>query len=441
MDAQHVNPSHPANQTQHTAKSICLLALASIMLGIYQWMELHAVSRGNVTPLCAISETINCAAVWNSPLSVAVTEITRIPMAGWGIVWGLTMLVLGTGLLLQEVRQRPPDVIIRALQLTSAIAAGVAILLLAYSVAIAVFCPTCLAFYLFVGVMTFMTTRIPGGSNASWLRASAISSAVLISVVALVLAFSITVMRDSTAADDVSTADAVALSRFLASQPPDLQQYLSNVLDEYRKTPPDNHPVDANRVTWGDVKAPVHVTEWIEIRCSHCRDLHRNLEQLTQLVPPHAWNIETRFFPLDSECNSGIQRSPKNGVSCLAAKLLICLAGQPQEAPVRAALFQNQPQLTTARIWELAGANGVAREKTEACIAAPETAKTLQNDIARAAQHRIDGTPLVVINGRKTVALPHLILALILSGGNADDPAFKALPPPQSGTTPSPAAP
>lgn len=431
MPARH---EHHDDTLRDTGKNLLLLSLATIALCAYQWIELHAISSGGTTPLCAISAAINCAAVWEAPLSRAVIELTGIPLAGWGLAWGALVLALTVMARSRHRRARAAGVPIRALQLASAAAVGVCVLLLAYSIGIAVFCPTCLIFYLFAGVTAYMTMRTPGGNNATWLRATGLSVAVLVPIVAVVFAISLWLSR-STFADTVANgvASDTPLARFLESQPKDLQQYLSNALAEYRSTAPDNRPVDAKRVTWGNADAPVRVAEWVEIRCSHCRDLHRNLEQLTAMLPPEAWNVETHFFPLDSACNSAAQRSPGNGVSCLAAKLLICLAGEPQEGAVRAALFQNQPQLTTtSRIWEIAGAHGVVRDKVQSCVDAPGTAKTLQHDIELALRHRIDGTPLVVINGRKTVALPHLILALIMSGGNADDPAFKVLPPPET---------
>ncbi|KAF0190973.1 MAG: serine/threonine protein kinase [Gammaproteobacteria bacterium] len=419
-----------------TARLLCGLALAAVVLCAYQWLELVAIKSGGTAPLCNVSETVNCAAVWNSPVSVAVHHITGIPIAGWGLTWGVVVLALAALMLMQSTPTAPAGIPIRALQLTIGVALAVCLLLLAYSIAIAVFCPTCLAFYLLVGVMTYMITRIPAGNNANWLKAAGLSAAVLIPVLAVVFAISLYSTRDSFAESTPSPQGTTSssenpLARFLSSQPKDLQQYLSNVLAEYRHTKPGNGGVDATRVTWGDKNAPVHLVEWVEIRCSHCRDLHKNLDQLRELAPPDAWNIETRFFPLDSECNSSVQRSPGNGVSCLAAKLLICLAGDQKEDAVRAALFQNQSQLTTASIWELAGTNGIKREKLQPCIDAPATAKTLRQDIDLALQYKIEGTPLVVINGRKTVALPHMIFALIISQGRADDPGFDVLPPPE----------
>ena len=66
------------------------------------------------------------------------------------------------------------------------------------------------------------------------------------------------------------------------------------------------------------------------------------------------------------------------------------------------------------------------------CVDSQATRQALQEDIDYGLAYHIEGTPLVVINGRKASALPHLIFSLILSGGRDDDPAFDILPPPQT---------
>ena len=77
----------------------------------------------------------------------------------------------------------------------------------------------------------------------------------------------------------------------------------------------------------------------------------------------------------------------------------------------------------------IAGGQG-RRKSLEACLASPETERKLQQDIASAARFGIDGTPLVLVNGRRGTSFGPFLYAMILTGGDASDPAFASLPPP-----------
>ena len=64
-------------------------------------------------------------------------------------------------------------------------------------------------------------------------------------------------------------------------------------------------------------------------------------------------------------------------------------------------------------------------------LSSPETRAKLQDDIAWAMQHDIQGTPLVLVNGREVPASVQLLYALILAEADPEHPAFAVLPPPQ----------
>ena len=65
-----------------------------------------------------------------------------------------------------------------------------------------------------------------------------------------------------------------------------------------------------------------------------------------------------------------------------------------------------------------------------ACVQSPETQKKLNDDILYGKLYSIEGTPLVLLNGRKAVSFPPFLYAMVLTGGRTDHPAFQALPPP-----------
>src|SRR5688572_9618924 len=74
---------------------VALVALAGVasLWALFQWGEL-LVTRAGGTTFCAVGDTVNCAAVWDSPFAKMVHETTKIPVAGWGLMWGLIAFAL-----------------------------------------------------------------------------------------------------------------------------------------------------------------------------------------------------------------------------------------------------------------------------------------------------------------------------------------------------------
>jgi serine/threonine-protein kinase len=94
------------------------------------------------------------------------------------------------------------------------------------------------------------------------------------------------------------------------------------------------------------------------------------------------------------------------------------------------ALFENQRWLTKRKVFEIAARFG-PRRRLEECISSPETEAKLEDDIAWAREHGIQGTPLVLMNGREVPASLQFLYAMVLAQGDPAHPAFAALPPPQ----------
>jgi serine/threonine-protein kinase len=70
----------------------------------------------------------------------------------------------------------------------------------------------------------------------------------------------------------------------------------------------------------------------------------------------------------------------------------------------------------------------------ERCMKSPETEAKLRDDVQLALGLGIQGTPLVIVNGRTSPSLPPFLYALMLAGGRGDHPGFGALPPPRPPT-------
>jgi protein-disulfide isomerase len=216
------------------------------------------------------------------------------------------------------------------------------------------------------------------------------------------------------------------LQQLVASLDPQLKQALADSLDAYRHAP--SMPVRTPRTLLGPAEAPVRITEFTDVLCTHCAELHKTLASLTASLPAGSFAVESRQFPLDAECNPLVSRSGEP-VRCLAAKVKICMEGREGQSALAGALFENQKGLTTEGVFSLA-APYRKRSDLEACVASPQTAAKLDDDVRYAQEYSPDGTPIVLINGRLGAAFGPFLYAMVVTRGGAEDPAFAALPPP-----------
>jgi outer membrane receptor protein involved in Fe transport len=78
------------------------------------------VARSGGTPFCASGGNDSCAALWDSSFAKGVHTMTGLPVAGWGLVWGLvafTMPLLG---LLAKAEGKPFPPLVAATRFTAA---------------------------------------------------------------------------------------------------------------------------------------------------------------------------------------------------------------------------------------------------------------------------------------------------------------------------------
>lgn len=427
----------------HQARKYVILvgiALLALALSIYQWIELIQIRTGGPAPLCALSEKINCAAVWNSPLADKIHDLTGIPFAGWGVAWAAIVLLMGIKLIILARTGNPLGTALLALRLTAGVGVITSLALLAYSIAIGVLCPTCFLFYILVAAAAFIAFRRQKAVAGNWGHAILQSAGLLLILLALLLypgrntpqqSQDLASLNSLSKASPDAKPDEDPLAKFLLSLPPEARQLVSDARAVYRAAPFIDRPVDINRLITGTARSPVHLIDWIDIRCPHCKHLEEALTEIRQATPANSWSEEGRHFPLDSECNPNMTRSDGSHVACLAAKMLICLGGSPKGHQVRTAFFQKQGHLNVDDMWEIAAGSAAQRQSLEACVASQATDNMLQDDIDYAMQHHIQGTPLVVINGRQAPGFPPFIYAMIIAGGDSNAEGFKVLPPPR----------
>ena len=429
---------------------------------LFLWNELVLTRQGG-TAFCSMGETLQCTALWDGPFASFVHDVTRLPVAGWGLVWSILATGLPLWILLRRAEQKETTWGPASLRLLAALGALVVLGLVVVALRSGVVCLGCIVTYLLVStyaglawfplrkerwqhlpeaigktltatLAVYLLLLYPGQhtpKSQSQAASDALAQASQASV-----AHSTPPHSGSAAApshdlgNGPATGDAqndAKLFDLVRTLPPPLRQGLADALWLYNQASP--RPTLEARVFRGNANAPLRITEWTDIRCGHCAALMETVEQIASIAPPGSWRVEPRHFPLDATCNPHVQRKSADGVSCTAAKAQICLEKHPKFFDFVHAMFDEQQTLNEARIYELAQGY-MPKDTLQACIQAPTTAATLDADIAYAMEHGLDGTPLVVANGKKGTGFGPFLYALVLTQGQGRHPAFGELPKP-----------
>ena len=412
------------------------LAVAEIGLSIFQWVELRTVEAGG-TAVCTINASVNCETVWTSPFAQRLSGITGLPVAGLGVIWGLAAAVCA-GALVWRARSgrslRPAVLPVRTMGIIAALAC---ITLVAGSISAGALCLTCLGTYLLVlGYAGVALAALPGAlqpASGEWARALGLPATVTALGWGALLLFAparspSTLPPRSASRSGGSGKD---VSQFLASRPEAEKQQLADALAHFARTPAPTQPelLPRARVLKGPADAPVHLVEWTDILCPHCRHLNDTVEELQAAVPSGRLAVEARQYPLDGVCNPDVAQKG-DGLRCAGSLALICLEQAPDFWGIRDKLFAAQKNLTRESLMTIASSGSVSRGQLEACMASPEAAAKLQDDIKYAGLYNPTGTPIVAINGKPAYAAPVFLYALTMASGDPTAQVLtSALPP------------
>lgn len=439
--------------SKRTLTILAVLAIVSALWAVFLWKNLIDARRGG-TPFCMFGES-DCGLLWDAAFASAVHRVTGLPVAAWGLVWGVA--AFAAAVLASRAISRGSGVK-RALGAVRWAAAGglagVAALLLA-SASEGLFCSSCALTYVLsvaYGAVAFLVLRPRAG-----LGVDGLGSAVMLTLAGfLLLLYPGLQTPGSRAGEDrrllaeaaerkasaEPAGDPAASSRtasgnprldqqlqeLLANSDPELKLALSTALDLWRKGRYHKEPPRALR---GSPEAPVLVTEFTDALCGHCANLHYSLSQIDNLVMPGTFSVDPRHFPLDGNCNDKLEVRGPESVRCLAARAQICMESTAHAEDFSSVIFNAQRDLTDELVYELA-APFMPRSALEACVESSETEAKLKDDVEYAWHFEPQGTPLVLINGREVsgLAMVPFVYAMILAGGDADHPLFETLPPP-----------
>lgn len=432
------------------------LAAAAALWALFLWTELVA-ARGGGTPLCAFGGG-DCGELWDAAFAVSVHRLTGLPVAAWGLVWGVAALLLPLAALAALADGRATARLLGAVRWTAAAGLAGLVVLLGASAVEGLFCTSCaLTYVLTVAygavVFAFLGRGFPL-RRRGWETALATAAGAYL----LLLYPGLETPRNTAREEQRALAEAVErqeaahatgsakagaetpasgpaetrlerqLAEYVGSLRPPLTRQLSDALAMYRSA---RHYEEEPRALEGPADAPVRITEFTDTLCSHCANLHDTISYLRNTLPAESFAVDARQFPLDGNCNDKLRVRGPESVRCLAARAQICMEGKPEAFAYAGALFENQQQLTPEMVYELAGPY-MSRAALEACVASPETERKLADDVEYAWHFEPRGTPVVLVNGRETPYFVPLLYTLVLAGGDADHPLFASLPPPSA---------
>lgn len=465
-------PERPAASAfpPRTWAALAALAAVSACVALFLWMELVLLRSGGTSFCAGMGERFDCSQVWNGGFASLVHRLTGLPIAGWGIVWSAVAFVLPLAGLLRVSQDRPTDALVSAVRLTGLAGAVGIVVMLAASFAAGALCIGCLATDALVAAYAVLALR--GWRGFRFPEAGrAVGTAAGIAAISWVLLLypGIRTPRASGQAGREAIAAASAgspsenaaapapvpageappagqpaagppyanagtgdprrdksLADLVASLDPSMKQTLADSLAIYRASPV--RPLAPPRALVGSDLARVRITEFTDILCEHCASLQDTLKTVRENVPPGSFSVDARQFPLDGRCNALLQPDKGDEVRCVAAKLRICAEPTGKEPQLAEALFAKQQGLTSREAMRIAS-QILPAEQIGACLDAASTKAKLDADVASASQFDSDGTPIVVVNGRKGTSFGPFLYAMVLTRGQAEHPAFAALPP------------
>lgn len=465
----------PQGPSARSLAALVALGALSALWALFLWAELLLARQGG-TPFCALGEGKDCAALWSGPFASAIHKLTRVPIAGWGLAWSLVATAFPLLSLVKKAEGRVPEGLVSTIRLVAGAGAASLVVLIAVSAAEKVLCLGCVGTYLLVG--GYAAVALYGWRGLGFADASA---AVRNSAVATIVAFLVLLYPGMKTPRDAAEASVEAirqakgakasdprghgghprgapghgsqgqqaakgehdlgkgpgtgdprideeLRRFVESLPPNLKQVLADSLFFYNAG--EKLPMPKPRALVGPKDAPVRITEWTDIFCPHCAQLHTQLKEIRQVLPQSSFAIEPRHFPLDGSCNPHVERKNPQATSCVAAGVQICMEGSDKLFDLASSLFERQRELTPELIYGIAERYVDDVEALKRCVESPETKKKLEDDLALAMRFRLEGTPLVVLNGQKGVGFGPFLYAMILTKGQGKHPAFADLPAP-----------
>lgn len=365
------------------------------LAGLSTSRHMRLLREGTVeASYCSLSEKINCDLVDASSYS----ELLGVPIAWWGFLFYLA--VGGMALLAYLSRKERRDTAAAAWLLSCATIPYCLFLAYVSTVILGVLCLECAGMYLvsaaFV-VFLFLAMGLRVRELPAFLRDY--SAAALRRPSSL--EFAPNVLRHAAALAALYLIGWAFMGLVQAKEAGGVKpaKDLETRIAEFRESEPLDVRIDPDWPLWGSPSAKVVLVEFSDFQCPHCR---RAAFQIKPSLQEFKGDIGLRFvhYPLDNACNSSLDW-PMHPMACFAARASICAQKRGAFWPFHDELYRNQKRLNKRLVLETAESRGWDWTEFLACLRSEETKARLARDIEAARRLKIDGTPILLINGRK----------------------------------------
>ena len=364
----------PAPPTARGPLWVALLLSAAGLVVALALTRIHAQAHAGMASFCSVNDFVNCDRVATSRYSV----VLGLPVSIWGAIgYTLSGGLASWGL---ASRHSVPPWPTGLLLLVAALAVGASVALaLVSEFLIGALCVLCAASWAIAAALL----------AAAWRACRPVGPAVAIRA-------DLAVLRASplrTAA--FALAGLVAIGSAAAAYP----RY-------WQRTPPaaaggPASPAPARTVSAAGPSAAavrsglLSVVVYSDYECPFCARQHEEVKAL--VAGRRDVKLLHRQFPLDSTCNP-LLKSQMHPSACGLARAGVCAGDQGRIEEMSDALFRNQ--LERQPLEALARRVGLDMPRFRECLAAPDTARRVADDIAAALRDGVKGTPSYVVDGK-----------------------------------------
>jgi protein-disulfide isomerase/uncharacterized membrane protein len=367
--------------TRSRRRPVLIAALVLCIVGLGVSIELSRIHYYTHTDpkyqsICAVSDTVNCSTVAQSPFSV----FWGLPISAWGII-GYTLMgfMAAWGLSKRRLHAKWPlgilFILVSFATLASAILAYISFQRID---AVCLFCMT---------LYTVNLMLLVGGIVAS---AGGLFSPFKDFVEDIKGLFK----HKRTLAGFVVCNVGIIAAVLLLVTPYWHHPGWTEIPQLPSGTTPEGYH-------WIGAKNPlITVVEFSDYQCPYCRSAHKTM-RLTASKYPSEVRLIHRHLPLDSSCNDNVKTSFHER-ACEFSRAAECANEQKMFWQMNDALFSIQETVRTGDVDPelLAVQLGLDRSSFRDCMTRTETPKSILEDIADSREYKVEGTPTFFIRSQ-----------------------------------------
>ncbi len=374
------------------------------LLGLGSLVSAYLLARSFALLATRVSDAIDvCSAIFGTGCDEALLSAASwqlgIPLAGWGVVYYVTLAcLLVMAWALGEAFEL--EATLGALLLAAAGACGSVGLTVTVLVGSAPFCPLCILVHVINLALVPALWRLSGRNMGQLLRALRAGGRYLLGaqsdspretrwkVVGFVTAALVAVLAYQWVFVES------ALRRAAVGSAPDPAQ----VLAAYRSTPRQDVTITADDPRLGPADAPVRLVVFSSFQCPGCRafasEMHHLLERSRGKLA-----IIFKHYPLGKACNAAlvVDRHPR---ACEAAWAAEAARRQGRFWSFHDALFASDLDAGEDTIRRIARDSGLDLARFEVDRRAEATLAKVKTDIELGTRLGVVGTPAVFLDGR-----------------------------------------